>query len=143
MKFTVTKDAITPSTSDNHSDFAFKAAMISDADPADHVYTYKITGLDALWKNGEVNGEWTYSITETPVPGYNSPKYFKEKADGWSDSHGQTAEDGMRIVNDQGGYVLPQTGGYSSELPEIIGGLMMALAFVVMVVRKRRSMANG
>ena len=112
--------------------------MISDAD---HVYTYKFTGLDALWKNDEVNGEWTYSITETPVPGYNSPKYFKEIADGWSDSHGQTAENGMRIVNDQGGYVLPETGGIGTALFTALGGLMTATAGAVLALRRKRKTA--
>ena len=36
------------------------------------------------------------------------------------------------------GVELPQTGGPGAKMLEAIGGITMALAFVVMVIRKRR-----
>jgi LPXTG-motif cell wall-anchored protein len=47
----------------------------------------------------------------------------------------------MRIVNDQGGYVLPETGGIGTALFTALGGLMTATAGAVLALRRKRKTA--
>ena len=44
-------------------------------------------------------------------------------------------------VKNTAGVALPMTGGPGTELSEVIGGLMMAAAFVLMVIKRRRQIA--
>ena len=54
----------------------------------------------------------------------------------------QEEVDGVTVllikVNNTSGTELPMTGGPGVEMFETIGGIMMALAFVALVIRKRR-----
>ena len=98
-------------------------------------------------KNGKVNiyglAGKTYTLTETKAPdGYNklATSETVNLADG-SKTHativGSVYKDGGVVVENHAGTVLPSTGGMGTTLFYVIGGLLVAGAGILLVVRLR------
>ncbi|MBE5774538.1 MAG: isopeptide-forming domain-containing fimbrial protein [Clostridiales bacterium] len=99
-------------------------------------YTIKIRGLD---------GNKTYTLTETenPHPGYNllaepaTLTLTKDEGTAFADKAANTYD---RVENSKGN-LLPSTGGIGTTLFYVGGGILVLLA-VVMLVTKRRMSGN-
>ena len=103
-------------------------------------------------------GAGTYTITEIKAPdGYNkleTPITITISADVTKDSCTWTVKKGdsplemnqdnlyvLKVENNKGS-ALPSTGGMGTKLFYVIGGLLMAGAVIVLVIKKRRSSAE-
>ena len=111
--------------------------ITTDKGPA---YQYIVKGLNSVWtvtdSDGAIHhGDWTYTISETPVPGYNAPRYVDK--DGVPNS-GTSQSDGCTVINDQSAVELPHTGGSGTTLYTVLGSVLISLAGILLLKRRRR-----
>ena len=86
--------------------------------------------------NGLLPG-YTYTVSETPVDGYQSPKYLD--AGGTDMGTGYSyAPDGGTIVNDQVGVELPSTGGKGTAAFIIAGAALAIASGGILTLRRTR-----
>ena len=112
-------------------------------------YRYRISSLARYSSDGT---EWSYSISETTVEGFNKPAYYTINADGvkgeqlsseksYFAAPGTTG--GVEIVNDEIVAVIPSTGG-PGTMPYTLGGAVLLIASALMYgfrMRRRAVMA--
>ena len=134
VTFKVTKDGISIEGKSGIGDnFTIKKTTASG-------YHYEITGLDAVTEGGL---KWTYSITETAmkdaagnaVTGYNDPRC--ENSSGEQHALDSQAS-GTKIINNKSTVSLPSTGGTGTNLFYTLGSILVGLAGVMLVMRKKR-----
>ena len=98
------------------------------------VYTFKITGLQAVDDNGN---ELHYYVQEEALTGYSTSYATQE---GGSIVNGNKATNGQMIVNTkEGGYKLPSTGGPGTHAFTILGSILIFFAGVAALWRQKRT----
>ena len=104
-----------------------------------NVYTYKTVGLPKYKDNDPANGEWVYTVSEIPLPGYQSPKYSLNGTS-YPASTEITAHDGdaVKIVNDEVMAELPSTGGSTTKLYTVFGLSLVVGAGAALALTRRR-----
>ncbi|MBQ9325025.1 MAG: Cna B-type domain-containing protein [Clostridia bacterium] len=115
---------------DSHEGWAYTAP-----EEGSYVYTFSITGLQAVDENGN---ELHYYVQESDPSGFTKGYATKE---GQSIINGNKATNGQRIVNTQeGGYVLPSTGGPGTRLFTVLGSILILFAGAgfILLQRKKR-----
>ena len=98
-------------------------------------YVFQLTGLP--WGDGDT--EYTYTVSETTVEDYQSPKYFG--ANGTQAMGAKQIGDNGTIYNDQIGYTLPSTGGPGTRPFTILGSILIGLAGASLLPMRRRRRA--
>ena len=96
-------------------------------------YSFKIENLAY---SRETDGKYTYYVEETnsQLTGYLAPSYTNTSAP----TGATAAYDGGTIINKQeGGYVLPSTGGPGTRLFTILGSILIAGAGLLLWRRRR------
>ena len=124
---------------------AIEANKIGTEIKGEDITTFVWTGLE----------EGTYTLVETTVPsGYNKaaditftiecaePTEVKSASDKavWSTSSDKIDTDGSEFtgtVENKTGTLLPETGGIGTTIFYVVGGLLMAAAFILLVSKKR------
>ena len=99
-------------------------------------YHYKITDLDK-YIEGETAGagnEWTYSISEMEISGFNKPRYILHGSDTAIDT-AESTDNGGTIVNDRSSIELPETGGPGTIWMFCLGVGLVLIALLGFVTR--------
>lgn len=137
------------------------AAALTFIDNGDGTYTYSATGdnlvttLDmTTYTTISVLGldsKWSYTLKEITVPnGYNQADDKSiagtdlTKVEATTNTAPDATENGLNtvtVINNQGA-TLPQTGGIGTTIFYIVGGLLVAGAFVLLVTKRRMSAKN-
>ena len=134
--FTATPDGITENAG---SGFAAHAEKL----PGEG-YRYRISSLAKYSSDGT---EWSYSISETAVDGFNKPAYYTINADGvkgeqlsseksYFAAPGTTG--GVEIVNDEIVAVIPSTGGPGTMRYTLSGAVLLIVSALMYGFRMRR-----
>ena len=135
------------------------AAALTFIDNGDGTYTYSETGtvttLDMTTNTTisvlGLDSKWSYTLKETAVPaGYNQADDKSiagtdlTKVVATTNTAPDATENGLNtvtVINNQGA-TLPQTGGIGTTIFYIVGGLLVAGAFVLLVTKRRMSVKN-
>ena len=131
VTYMVTPNSITSETSFGHA--------IARPTEVEDGYTYEIKNLPKFFVNGESVIEWTYSISETQVEGYNDPKYFEANS---TENHGTSVGSGGTIVNDQITVSLPETGGSGTTPYTAAGSLLLGLSALAYIFKKKNDFVS-
>ena len=140
LVYQITKNAVKNATggtvefaAKNATDTTPKLKLTITTEGDKKKYTFKIENLAY---SSETDGKYTYYVEETnpQLTGYLAPSYTNTSA-----PTGTTvAYDGGTIINKQeGGYVLPSTGGPGTRLFTILGSILIAGAGLLLWRRRR------
>ena len=101
---------------------------------ADNNYKFS---LENLPRTDSSRNAYAYTISETGLPeGYKPPAYFDSNGDPIAPG-GTTIQSGGTIVNAIATYELPYTGGSGTGLFRIFGSVLICLAGILLVRRRR------
>ncbi len=134
--FTITKQTAQETTPD----------LVEMAGIGEKTYTFQIQNLPKTGTIEGVTGEYTYSVTESALSGYNT-RYETPDAvqpDKTITTPGYAGNGGWIINTPVGGYELPETGGIGTTLFTALGGLMTVTAGAILTMRRgKRKIAEG
>ena len=122
-------------TSNSHDP---KMTLTITTEGAAKKYNFKVENLPSAGTDGS---KYTYYVQETNVQlsGYLAPRYSNSGAP----SGAEYATNGGTIINKQeGGYVLPETGGHGTNLIYLLGSLLILFAGAALVIGYRRRRNN-
>ena len=134
--FTATPDGITENAG---SGFAASAEKL----PGEG-YRYRISSLARYSSDGT---EWSYSISETTVDGFNKPAYYTINAEGAKEEQPSSEKTsfalpgmtgGVEIVNDEIVAVIPSTGGPGTMRYTLSGIALLMVSALMYILRMRR-----
>ena len=103
--------------------------------------------ISSLAKYSSDGTEWSYSISETAVDGFNKPAYYTINADGVKGEQLSSEKSyfaapgtngGVEIVNDEIVAVIPSTGGPGTMRYTLSGAVLLIVSALMYGFRMRR-----
>ena len=105
--------------------------------------------ISSLARYSSDGTEWSYSISETAVDGFNKPAYYTINADGVKEEQLSSEKvffavpgtsGGVEIVNDEILLEIPSTGG-PGTVPYTLGGTALLMVTALMYIFRMRKRA--